>query len=378
MKPSERLLSLDVFRGITIMGMILVNNPGTWGAIYPPLKHAAWNGCTPTDLIFPFFLFIVGVAISYSLSKRKAQGGDMKSLYLNIFRRTVILFVLGLILAGFPFGLLFGHEFSWSTIRIPGVLQRIAIVYMISSILFLTTNTKFQYWFTGGVLVIYTVLMSLISVPGVGYANFEPTTNLAAWLDRLLLGSHLWSGTKVWDPEGILSTLPAIGTAMLGIFTGNWLRSEKDQTTKTVWLYVWGSILMVAGWVWDGWFPINKNIWTSSYVLYTGGLALNFLAFCYWFIDVKKITWWIKPFQVYGLNAITVFFLSGIVGRMMYMIKWENAEGTMISVKDYLFQTFFLSWLQPINASLAWAIAYILIWLGLMWILYAKKIFIKV
>ena len=378
MKPSERLLSLDVFRGITIMGMILVNNPGTWGAIYPPLKHAAWNGCTPTDLIFPFFLFIVGVAISYSLSKRKAQGGDMKSLYLNIFRRTVILFVLGLILAGFPFGLLFGHEFSWSTIRIPGVLQRIAIVYMISSILFLTTNTKFQYWFTGGVLVIYTVLMSLISVPGVGYANFEPTTNLAAWLDRLLLGSHLWSGTKVWDPEGILSTLPAIGTAMLGIFTGNWLRSEKDQTTKTVWLYVWGSILMVAGWVWDGWFPINKNIWTSSYVLYTGGLALNFLAFCYWFIDVKKITWWIKPFQVYGLNAITVFFLSGIVGRMMYMIKWETAEGTMISVKDYLFQTFFLSWLQPINASLAWAIAYILIWLGLMWILYAKKIFIKV
>ncbi len=149
MKPSERLLSLDVFRGITIMGMILVNNPGTWGAVYPPLLHAKWHGCTPTDLIFPFFLFIVGVAISYSLSKRKAQGGDMKSLYLNIFRRTIILFALGIILAGFPFGLLFGHEFSWSTIRIPGVLQRIAIVYMISSILFLTTNTKFQYWFTG-------------------------------------------------------------------------------------------------------------------------------------------------------------------------------------------------------------------------------------
>jgi predicted acyltransferase len=378
MKPSERLLSLDVFRGITIMGMILVNNPGTWSAIYPPLEHAEWNGCTPTDLIFPFFLFIVGVAISYSLSKRKAQAGDMKSLYLNIFRRGAILFGLGLILASFPFGLLFGHHFSLDTIRIPGVLQRIAVVYMISSILFLSTNTKFQYWFTGSVLVIYAMIMSFIPVPGIGHANFEPTTNLEAWLDRLILGSHIWSGSKFWDPEGILSTIPAIGSAMLGIFTGNWLRSEKDQTTKTVWLFVWGSVLMVAGWVWSGWFPINKNLWTSSYVLYTAGLALNFLGFCYWFIDVKKITWWIKPFQVYGMNAITVFFLSGILGRIMYMVKWQNAEGTVITIKDYLFQTFFLSWLQPINASLAWAIVYILFWLGLMWILYAKKIFIKV
>lgn len=378
MKPSERLLSLDVFRGITIMGMILVNNPGTWSTIYPPLKHAEWHGCTPTDLIFPFFLFIVGVAISYSLSKRKEQGGNMKSLYLNIFRRTTILFALGLILAGFPFGLFFGHVFSWSTIRIPGVLQRIAIVYMISSILFLITNIKFQYWFTAFILVLYGILMTLVPVPGIGYSNLEPTTNFAAWVDNLFLQGHMWSVTKVWDPEGLLSTLPAIGTTMLGIFTGNWLRTEKDQTTKTVWLFVWGCVLMVAGWIWNGWFPINKNIWTSSYVLYTGGLALNFLSFCYWFVDVKNVTWWIKPFQVYGMNAITVFFLSGIVGRLMGMIKWSLEDGTLINLKDYLFKTLFLTWLQPINASLAWALTYILVWLGLMWILYAKKIFIKV
>jgi predicted acyltransferase len=377
MKSSERLLSLDVFRGITIMGMILVNNPGTWGAIYPPLEHAKWHGCTPTDLIFPFFLFIVGVAISYSLTKRKEQGTDMKGLYLNILRRGFILFGLGLILAGFPFGLILGHQFSFSTIRIPGVLQRIAVVYMISSFLFLITNTKFQYFFTAAILVVYAMLMSFIPVPGVGYANFEPGTNFAAWIDNLILSGHMWSATKVWDPEGLLSTLPAIGTAMLGIFAGNWLRSEKDQTTKTLWMYIWGSILMTAGWVWSGWFPLNKSIWTSSYVLYTGGLAFMFLAFCYWFIDVKKITWWIKPFQVYGMNAITVFFLSGIVGRFMYMIKVETLDGTL-TLQQYLFKILFLSWLEPINASLAWAIMYILVWLGLMWILYAKKIFIKV
>ena len=378
MKPSERLLSLDVFRGITIMGMILVNNPGTWNAIYPQLEHAKWHGCTFTDLIFPFFLFIVGVAISYSLTKRKEQGGSMKALYLNILRRTIILFVLGLILAGFPFGLAFGHEFSWSTLRIPGVLQRIAIVYMVSAFLFLLTSTKFQYWFTVFILLLYAAIMSFIPVPGIGHSNFEPTTNLSAWLDRLILGSHIWSGSKFWDPEGILSTIPAVGSAMLGIFTGNLLRSQKDSATKTVYLYIASSVLMLAGWIWSFWFPLNKNIWTSSYVLWTAGLALNFLAFCYWFVDVKKITWWIKPFQVYGMNAITVFFLSGIVGRIMYMVKWTDANGNIVTIKSYLFDNFFLSWLDPINASLAWAIVYILVWLGLMWILYAKKIFIKV
>lgn len=378
MKPSDRLVSLDVFRGITIMGMILVNNPGTWSAVYPQLLHAEWHGCTFTDLIFPFFLFIVGVAISYSLTKRKAQGGSMKSLYLNIIRRTVILFLLGIILNGFPFGLLFGHQFSWETLRIPGVLQRIAVVYFVAAFLFLTTSTKFQFWFTAAILVLYAAVMSFIPVPRVGYANFEPGKNLSAWIDQIILGAHIWSGTKLWDPEGILSTIPAIGSAMLGIFTGNWLRSESDQKEKVVYLFIWANVLMLAGWIWSFWFPLNKNLWTSSYVLWTAGLALHFLGFCYWFIDVKKVTWWTKPFLVYGMNAITVFFLSGILGRIMYMVKWTDAAGNVVTIKSYLFDNFFLSWLEPINASLAWAIFYILFWLGLMWILYAKKIFIKV
>lgn len=371
LEKRERLISLDVFRGITIAGMILVNNPGSWGSIYPPLQHASWNGCTPTDLVFPFFLFIVGVAITLSLSKRKSRGDDKKKLMLNILRRSVILFLLGLILAAFP-------SFDILNIRIPGVLQRIAVVYLVSSFLYLNFNTKILIYITSFCLIIYWLMMTLIPVPGIGYANLEQTTNLAAWLDNLLLSGHMWSATKVWDPEGVLSTLPSIGTALIGILTGAWLQSKNDSTTKTVWLFVSGTLLMFFGYVWDGWFPLNKSLWTSSYVLYTGGLALIFLALCYWFIDVKNIKWWSKPFQVYGMNAITVFFLSGIVSKILYTIKISNSLGEEISLKGFLYSSFFLSWLSPINASLLWAIFYVLVWLSLMWILYAKKIFIKV
>lgn len=369
-KPT-RLLSLDVFRGITIAGMILVNNPGTWSSIYPPLKHAAWHGCTPTDLIFPFFLFIVGVAITYSLSKRKERGDNQNKLMLQIFRRSLLLFLLGLILHGFPY-------FELSTIRIPGVLQRIAVVYLFASIIFLKSSIKTVSIISVVLLIFYWLAMTLIPVPGVGYPNLEPTTNLAAWIDKSLLYGHLWSATKIWDPEGIFSTIPAISTALFGILTGHWLRKKMEETTRVVWMFIFGNIGLVLGYIWDFWFPINKSLWTSSYVVYTAGLALHFLAFCYWFIDVKGIKWWTKPFIVYGLNAITVFFMSGIIGRLMTLIKVTNAAGEEIALKTYIFENFFNSWLSTINASLAYALVYVLIWLGLMWILYAKKIFIKV
>ena len=376
-KTSGRLLSLDVFRGITIAGMVLVNNPGTWSAVYPPLEHAEWNGCTPTDAIFPFFLFIVGVAIPFALGKRMEKGEEHSKIILQIIRRSITLYLLGFILAISPFGL-FGHHLDFATVRLPGVLQRISVVYLIAAILYLKTNYKAQIYIGAAVLVIYAILMTLVPVPGVGHPSLEPATNLGAWLDRTVLGNHLWSQSKVWDPEGILSTMPAIVTAIMGMITGWWLRREdKDKTTKTVWLFVLGSICMTLGYIWDGWFPINKNLWTSSYVLYTGGLALLFLGCCYWFIDVKNYRWWIKPFQVYGLNAITVFFLSGFVGRLLYTIK--VSYGTeQVGLGTYLFRSLFLPLFSPINASLAWAICYVLVWLGLMWILYAKKIFIKV
>ena len=380
---SDRLVSLDVFRGITIMGMILVNNPGSWGSIYPALEHASWNGVTPTDYIFPFFLFIVGVAITLSLTKRKERGDDQKKLILQIFRRAIMIFLIGMVLHGFPY-------FNLSTIRIPGVLQRIAVVYFFASFIFIKANWKTQAYIAAGLLIFYWIIMTLIPVPGYGMPNlyvpvisdangnplFAP--NLAGWLDNLLLPGHLWKQTKVWDPEGLLSTIPAISTALSGVLLGAWLRTNNEKTTKIVWMFIFGNLGIVLATIIDMWFPINKSLWTSSYVLFNSGLALHFFALCYWFIDVKGITWWTKPFVVYGVNAITVFFLSGILERIITMIKVTNAAGAVVSLQTFLYDKFFLSWLAPINASLAWAIVTVLFFLGLMWILYVKKIFIKV
>jgi predicted acyltransferase len=377
----KRLVSLDVFRGITIAGMILVNNPGDWGHIYSSLGHAEWHGVTPTDLIFPFFLFIVGVAITLSLSKRKERGDSPGKLYLQILRRSFMIFLFGMILAGFPY-------FNLTTIRIPGVLQRIALVYCITSFLFLKSNIKTMTIISFVILFVYWALMTLIPVPGVGYASLEPATNLGAWLDRLLLSGHLWAGATdpsgmfpkgSWDPEGLLSTLPAISTGIFGVLTGHYLmKSKDDKTTQTVKMFVVGNFALLISMFWDMWFPINKKIWTSSYVIYCGGLALIFLAMCIYLIDIKGIKWWTKPFLVYGMNAITVYFLSGIVARLLNLIKVTGADGIEVNLKTYLYNILFTSWLSPINASLAWAVFYVLFWLGLMWILYAKKIFIKV
>lgn len=369
-KP-ERLLSLDVFRGITIAGMILVNNPGSWGNIYPALGHAKWHGVTPTDLIFPFFLFIVGVAITYSLSKRKERGDNHTKLILQIVRRSATLILLGLILQGFPY-------YDLSVIRLPGVLQRIGLVYLFASIIFLKVNIRNQGIIAAALLLIYWGLMALVPVPGVGYPNFEPATNLGAWLDNQLLNGHLWSFSKVWDPEGLLSSVPAISSALFGILTGHWLRSKRDENEKVVWMFVAGSFALVIAAFWDMCFPINKSIWTSSYVVYSTGMALIFLAICYFLIDIKGKTWWTKPFIVYGMNAITVFFLSGLMARLLTLIKWTNDAGQEITLKGFLYDNYFAAWLAPINASLLWALCYVTLWLGLMWILYAKKIFIKV
>jgi predicted acyltransferase len=366
-----RMLSLDAFRGLTIGGMILVNNPGTWGAIYSPLKHADWHGWTPTDLIFPFFLFIVGVSITLALSRRAESGGDKRDLYVKIFRRALIIFALGIVLAGFP-------SFEFSTIRIPGVLQRIAVCYLFAALIFLKTGWRTQALIAAALLVVYWMLLTLVPVPGFGAGDLGKEGNLAAYLDRLLLEGHIWKQAKVYDPEGILSTLPAIATTLCGVLTGRLLRSRQTPSEKTAAMFVAGTAGIVAGWAWNFWFPINKPLWTSSYVLFTAGMALQLLALCYWLIDIKGVRRWAKPFVVFGTNALAVFFLTGIFARLLGLIKFTQPSGKQLALHSVIFDNLFASWASPINASLMFAVCFVLVWLGLMWILYRRNIFIKV
>ncbi|MEP6788115.1 MAG: DUF5009 domain-containing protein [Acidobacteriota bacterium] len=425
-EANSRLISLDVFRGMTIAGMVLVNNPGSWSHIYAPLEHAEWNGLTPTDWIFPFFLFIVGVAIPIALSKRIAEGitgkvyrkivsraaaiyllgaaisiipffsfsstdapdwekmliwlvfsAALYFLMLRNYKLTIILTAVGVVgviamyLAGYSVG---GYNFG--TLRIFGVLQRIAVCYLITSIIFLHTTWKQQ----------------------LGITSFnDKACNLAAWLDRTILTEdHIWRQAKVYDPEGLLSTIPAIVTTIAGVLTGTWLmRRDKghltvDETSdqslvdryssldKVAGMFFAGVVLLAIGFIWNSYFPINKSLWTSSFVCATAGLALLTLGSCYWLIDIKGYKTWARPFVIFGANALALFVFTGLFARMIGAYHVTGADGKPTSIQQWIFDNVFSVVLQPIDASLAFAICFILLWLFLMWLLYRKQIYIKV
>jgi predicted acyltransferase len=371
LKP-DRLLSLDVFRGATVAAMILVNNPGSWDAVYPPLLHAHWNGCTPTDLIFPFFLFIMGMSIHFAYQSR-LQEGLTKKIFSKILKRTLIIFALGILIAWFP---LFSFE-RLSHLRVPGVLQRISLVFFFCSLIYFKVNWLAQIRIAAVLLVGYFLLMTLVPVPGISTANLEPETNLGAWLDRLLLDGHLWSQSKTWDPEGILTTLPAVATGMIGMLVGQLFTRLDGQESRTTWLFFLGCALLMLGWTWGLFFPINKSLWTSSYVLYTAGLALQAFACCYWLIDVQGFKKWATPFVYYGTNAIFVFVASGLLAKTLGRIN-VNDGAEEISLWSFFYKNFYASWLQPKDASLAMAITLILFFLVILWQMYKRKIFIKV
>ncbi len=373
-KLSGRLISLDVFRGITIAGMILVNNPGTWSKVYPPLLHAPWNGWTPTDFVFPFFLFIVGVAMSLSFSKRIERGDSTAQLFSKVLRRTLIIFAIGLFLNLFPF-------FNFKEVRIPGVLQRIALCYFFASLIMLNFNKKFQIGWTVFLLTIYWILVKLVPVPGFGAGVLESKGSLCWYIDSNLLAGHTWKGAPApgFDPEGILSTIPAIVTVMFGIFAGDWIRSPREHYEKVSGLFVFGILGLVIGEILKSWLPINKSLWTSTYSIFMAGMALIFLAMCYWLIDIKGYKKWAKPFIIFGSNAILVFSLSSLVAKITFNVKWSQPDGTEIMLKTYLYRNLFASWAGNNEfSSLLYPITYLLIWLGVMYILYRKNIFIKI
>ena len=390
----ERLVSLDTFRGMTIAGMLLVNNPGTWSAIYPPLGHASWHGWTPTDLIFPFFLFIVGITTHISREARRERGDDDRAIIRQTLRRGALIFLFGLALSAFPgyqWGAVPGNPdpsfvdriaYRLEHLRYLGVLQRIGIAYVFAALLTFRTTLKQQVGIVAALLYGYWWAMTLLPVPGRGMGALllnDPASTLQAWVDQAVLGAdHIWSGSKVYDPEGLLSTLPAIGTAMLGVFAGRWISSVRPLIERVAGLFAVGSIGMVAGLMWNWSFPINKNIWTSSYVLFTAGMACAAIAVCMWLIDVHNVKAWTKPFVIYGVNPIVAFVGSGIMARLIYSMIKVQYDGQPIAVQAAIYRSMFASWLEPRNASLACAICFVLLWLGILTVLYRKRIILKI
>lgn len=392
----ERLLSLDVFRGLTIAGMLLVNDPGTWSAIFPPLEHAEWHGWTPTDLIFPFFLFIVGITTHLSLSARRARGDDDSAIVKQILRRGLIIYLLGFAMALFPF-------YQWGNIdalpnatlwdrivwrldhvRILGVLARIGIVYIIAGLLTYKTTLRQQIYIIAGLLFGYWFAMTLIPVPGENEIGalllHTKDRNLAAYLDRAILTTkHTWTGSVTFDPEGILSTFPAIATAMLGVLAGRWIvQREKPLLERIAGLFAAGSLGMVVGLMWNWSFPINKNLWTSSYVIFTAGMACVSLATIMWIVDYANVKWWTKPFVVFGVNPIVAFVGSGVMARLIYTLWKVDYNGRSVSIQSAIYQAGYASWLPPRVASLAFALSFVLLWYGILLVLYRRNIILKV
>lgn len=363
-----RLLSLDFFRGLTVAAMIMVNNPGSWSYVYPPLEHSKWNGCTPTDLIFPFFLFIVGVSVPYAMGTKREDPAQHRSLILHALRRAATLILIGLALR-----LIF--KFDFTHLRIPGVLQRIGLVFGIIAVLYIKTSLRTLKWIFAAALLGYYLLMTVVPVPGFGPANLEPETNLGAWLDRLVFTTnHLWASSKTWDPEGLLGTIPAVGTGIFGIVVGSWLRrKDVDNGVKVSWLFVYGFFSIILALIWDLFFPINKSLWTSSFVLYTGGWATVGLAACYWLIDVQQRTRYLTPMVAFGRNAITAYILSALVPKLMSLIP---AGG--LSLQAWLNEKVWNNIFTPYNASLAAALFLVfLIWIP-MAVMYRRNIIIKI
>lgn len=370
-----RMVSLDAFRGLTIGGMILVNNPGSWNEenLYSQLQHAKWDGCTLTDLVFPFFLFILGVAIPISFDKRLHRGASRRRVFAHVMWRSLILFALGLLLAAFPnFG-------NWESLRILGVLQRIALVYLFASLVYLFMRPAAQAATAAVLLLGYWLAMTLVNVPGHGTGVLTIEGNLATYIDNIVLGpSHMYKKAPPWEPEGFLSTLPAVVTAILGMLTGKWLSLGYQDSYKITVLCLFGAVGMLVGYLWGFWFPINKGLWTSSYVLYTAGAASLLLGAFYWIIDVYKIRALFTPLVVFGSNAIVAYVGSSFVAKCMNIVTVAGPDSVQIPLKSFVYQNFFVPWAGSLNGSLAYAISYVLLWLLLIGLLYRNRIFIKV
>ncbi|HLP15056.1 MAG TPA: hypothetical protein VK470_02290, partial [Bacteroidota bacterium] len=385
MAKQERLSSLDAFRGFTIAGMMLVNNPGSWSTIYPQLEHASWNGWTFTDFIFPFFLWIVGVAMTMSLAARIARGDTKGVLIARAARRGAVLFAIGWALSAFPFGF-FGTHFALETTRTSGVLQRIGLCYFFATLIYLNASVRAQVAWIFGLLAAYWIALTMIPVPGYGAGDLTPMGNIGRFIDTMILGpTHTWHGAPApgFDPEGVISTLGALSTTLLGVLVGQYLRMrEVSKEEQTCWMFVSGCMLLLLGVIFDMWMPINKNLWTPSFVLLMAGFAMCIFALCYFLIDAKGYKKYTTPLVIYGMNAIFVYTLSELLVRIKGFIKFSVILGdgstAWVTLQQLVMENIFLRIFTPLNASLAWAILWDLMLLFFAWLMWRKKWFLKI
>ena len=375
----DRLLSLDAFRGFTIAAMLLVNNPGDWGHVYAPLLHAHWNGWTFTDWVFPFFVFISGMAMTISLARRAQAGADKTALLLQTTRRALTIIGIGLLLNLIP-------SFNFDTVRIPGVLQRLGLCTLFAAPIVLWCSARGVALWAVLLMAVYTFLQLCVPVPDATGAmhtgSLEPGRDVGAWLDRTLLDGHLWKQSKTWDPEGLLSTLPAIASQLLGVLAGYVLASKKQPADKAMTWIVAGLASLWIGQVLDAWLmPINKSLWTPSYVFTMAGWAAVVFAVFYWLLDampqpLSRERWAkvLHPFVVFGMNALFLFALSGLIAKMFYTIKFADGR----SLGKTLYQPIVNLGLEPQNASLLHAMAFVGFMYAIAWFMYRKHWFIKV
>jgi predicted acyltransferase len=369
----HRLESLDVFRGLTIAGMILVSTPGTWEAVYPQLEHAVWNGWTLADLVFPFLLFAMGAAVPFALARRRGT----TSLRWHVLRRAALLFVLGLLLNAIEAP----RPLSFATFRIPGVLQRIALVYLVVSWLTERTSTRTQVGVAVGALLGYWAVLVVTPVPGCAVPVLSGECNIGSFIDRSVFGRHMLH--TAWDPEGLLSTVPAIATALAGVFAGDWLK-DSGARYRTSTLLAAGVAAALVALAWHRVFPINKNLWTSSFALLSAGFAAQLLAACHWVLDVRGWRGWSWPFIAFGRNPLAGYFLS--VGADSVLTRWVVSIGAeRTSLKAFLYHTLFAGWMtgrgrccSTETASLAYALAYVALWALVLAEMHRRRLYIGI
>ncbi|HZV65442.1 MAG TPA: heparan-alpha-glucosaminide N-acetyltransferase domain-containing protein [Telluria sp.] len=376
-----RLASLDAFRGFSIAAMVLVNNPGDWSNLYGQLEHAHWNGWTFTDWIFPFFLFIGGVSMALSLGRLAEAGADKPALLRKLAKRALLIFLVGFLLNLIP-------NFNWAAVRIPGVLQRIALCTLLAAPIVVVCSWRQQLAWIAALLAGYSVLMLAVPVPvpGIGAGVLEPGKDVGAWVDRMLLGGHLWVQSKTWDPEGLVSTIPALCSQLFGVLAGRWLLSRVGRTEQTVWMLLAGLLLLWLGAILDSvLMPINKSLWTTSFCLFMTGWALVVFSAFYWLLDVNPhaavraaAARWCRPFIIYGMNALFIFALSGLIAKMLGFIKFTQPDGSKLALGRLLYAPIRDLPIAPVNTSLLYAVLFNGLMFGIAWLMWRNKWFVKV